>query len=71
MRHVKTACTALADRKWAWIVAEVDAGVDNDVLRQIEMLENSRDGLKTIHTRGTLKYCHVGIESHLSIDRIT
>lgn len=35
-------------------MAEVDAGVDNDVLRQIKMLENSRDGLKTIHTRGTL-----------------
>lgn len=36
------------------IVAEADAGVDNDVLRQIKMLKNSRDGLKTIHTRGTL-----------------
>lgn len=50
-----------------WIVAEVDAGVDNDVLRQIEMLENSRDGLKAIRTHGTLKYCRVGIKSHLSI----
>lgn len=37
-----------------WIVAEVDAGVGNDVLRQIKMLESSRDGLKTIHTHGTL-----------------
>ena len=37
------------------------------MLKQIEMLENSRDGLKTIRTRGTLKYCHVGIKSHLSI----
>ena len=35
-------------------MAEVDAGVDNDVLRQIKMLESSRDGLKTIHTHGTL-----------------
>ena len=67
MDDVDYPCTALADRKWAWIVAEVDAGVDNDVLKQIEMLENSRDGLKTIRTRGTLKYCHVGIKSHLSI----
>ena len=50
-----------------WIVAEVDAGVDNDVLRQIKMLENSRDGLKTIHMHGTLRYCRVGIKSHLSI----
>ena len=50
-----------------WIVAEVDAGVGNDAPKQIEMLENSRDGLKAILTHGALKYCRVGIKSHLSI----
>ena len=48
-------------------MAEVDAGVDNDVPRQIKMLKNSRDGLKAIRTHGTLKYCRVGIKSHLSM----